>query len=62
LIVGIQGCGKSLAAKTIAREWKMPLLKLDAGRLYDKYVGSPKKLSPGSFAGRKDGPGCALDG
>jgi SpoVK/Ycf46/Vps4 family AAA+-type ATPase len=39
LIVGIQGCGKSLAAKAIAREWNMPLLKLDAGRLYNKYVG-----------------------
>lgn len=39
LIVGIQGCGKSLAAKTIAREWQMPLLKLDAGRLYNKFVG-----------------------
>ncbi|MEM1241771.1 MAG: AAA family ATPase [Cyanobacteria bacterium P01_H01_bin.26] len=43
LIVGIQGCGKSLAAKTIAREWQMPLLKLDAGRLYDKYVGGSEK-------------------
>jgi hypothetical protein len=43
LIVGIQGCGKSLAAKTIAREWQMPLLKLDAGRLYDKYVGESEK-------------------
>jgi ATPase family associated with various cellular activities (AAA) len=43
LIVGIQGCGKSLAAKTIARAWKMPLLKLDAGRLYDKYVGESEK-------------------
>ncbi|MEM9004420.1 MAG: AAA family ATPase [Cyanobacteria bacterium P01_F01_bin.86] len=43
LIVGIQGCGKSLAAKTIAREWRMPLLKLDAGRLYDKYVGESEK-------------------
>ncbi len=43
LIVGIQGCGKSLAAKTIARQWKMPLLKLDAGRLYDKYVGESEK-------------------
>ncbi|MEO1403980.1 MAG: AAA family ATPase [Cyanobacteria bacterium J06635_1] len=43
LIVGIQGCGKSLAAKTIAREWAMPLLKLDAGRLYDKYVGESEK-------------------
>jgi AAA+ superfamily predicted ATPase len=39
MIVGIQGCGKSLAAKAIAREWNMPLLKLDAGRLYNKYVG-----------------------
>ena len=43
LIVGIQGCGKSLAAKTIARQWRMPLLKLDTGRLYDKYVGSSEK-------------------
>lgn len=43
LIVGIQGCGKSLAAKTIAREWKIPLLKLDAGRLYDKYVGESER-------------------
>lgn len=43
LIVGIQGCGKSLAAKTIARQWQMPLLKLDTGKLYDKYVGSSEK-------------------
>jgi SpoVK/Ycf46/Vps4 family AAA+-type ATPase len=37
--VGVQGCGKSLAAKAIAQAWQMPLLKLDAGRLYNKYVG-----------------------
>ena len=43
LIVGIQGCGKSLTAKVIAKVWKMPLLKLDAGRLYDKYVGESEK-------------------
>ncbi len=43
LLVGVQGCGKSLAAKFIAREWGMPLLKLDAGRLYDKYVGESEK-------------------
>jgi hypothetical protein len=43
LIVGIQGCGKSLAAKVIAREWGMPLLKLDAGRLFDKYIGETEK-------------------
>jgi hypothetical protein len=39
LLVGVQGCGKSLAAKVIARELGVPLLKLDAGRLYDKYIG-----------------------
>ncbi len=43
LIVGIQGCGKSLAARAIAREWCMPLLKLDAGKLYDKYIGESEK-------------------
>lgn len=43
LLVGVQGCGKSLAAKCIAREWGMPLLKLDAGRLYDKYMGESEK-------------------
>jgi SpoVK/Ycf46/Vps4 family AAA+-type ATPase len=43
LLVGIQGCGKSLAAKYVARCWRMPLLKLDAGRLYDKYIGESEK-------------------
>ena len=43
LIVGIQGCGKSLSAKVIARQWRLPLLKLDAGRLYDKFVGESEK-------------------
>lgn len=43
LLVGVQGCGKSLAAKTIARSWQLPLLRLDAGRLYDKFVGESEK-------------------
>ncbi|HEX6085503.1 MAG TPA: AAA family ATPase, partial [Thermoanaerobaculia bacterium] len=43
LFVGVQGCGKSLAAKAIARAWQLPLLKLDAGRLYEKYVGESEK-------------------
>jgi hypothetical protein len=43
LLVGVQGCGKSLAAKFVARQWQLPLLKLDAGRLYDKYVGESEK-------------------
>ena len=43
LFAGVQGCGKSLAAKFIAREWHLPLLKLDAGCLYEKYVGESEK-------------------
>jgi SpoVK/Ycf46/Vps4 family AAA+-type ATPase len=43
LIVGVQGCGKSLSAKVIARSWGLPLLKLEAGRLFDKYVGESEK-------------------
>ncbi len=43
MLVGVPGCGKSLAAKAIAREWQLPLLKLDAGRLFDKYVGESEK-------------------
>ena len=39
LLVGVPGCGKSLCAKAVAMEWKLPLLKLDTGRLYDKYMG-----------------------
>lgn len=39
LLVGIQGTGKSLSAKTIAFEWKFPLLRLDVGRLFGGIVG-----------------------
>jgi MoxR-like ATPase len=43
MLVGVPGCGKSLAAKAIAREWQLPLLKLDAGRLFDKFIGESEK-------------------
>jgi hypothetical protein len=45
LLVGVQGCGKSLAAKYIARRWGLPLVKLDAGRLSDKYIGESDRNS-----------------
>ncbi|NEQ33884.1 MAG: AAA family ATPase [Leptolyngbya sp. SIO4C5] len=35
LILGVPGCGKSLVAKTTARLWGLPLLRLDMGRVYD---------------------------
>jgi hypothetical protein len=40
LLLGVQGCGKSHAAHAVAAGWKLPMLRLDAGRLYDKYVGA----------------------
>lgn len=43
LLVGVPGSGKSLAAKSIARRWNLPLLKLEMGRLYDKYIGESEK-------------------
>lgn len=39
LLAGIQGTGKSLCAKTIAAEWRLPLLRLDVGRLFGGIVG-----------------------
>jgi possible ATP-binding protein len=39
LLVGMPGCGKSLAAKASARLFNVPLLRLDIGRLLGKYVG-----------------------
>jgi hypothetical protein len=43
LLVGVQGCGKSLAAKEIAREWGVPLARLDPSRLFDKYIGESER-------------------
>lgn len=43
LLLGVPGCGKSLCAKAVARDWMIPLLRLDTGVLYDKYVGETEK-------------------
>ncbi len=43
LLVGVPGCGKSMAVKTIAANWNLPLLRLDATQLYDKYIGESEK-------------------
>jgi SpoVK/Ycf46/Vps4 family AAA+-type ATPase len=40
LLVGIPGCGKSLTAVTVGREWELPLLRLDMGRMFSGLVGS----------------------
>ena len=40
LLLGVPGCGKSLTAKSIANEWKQPLLRLDIGKVFQAEVGS----------------------
>ncbi len=43
LLLGVQGCGKSLTAKAIASTWKLPLLRLDMGRIFSGLVGSSEE-------------------
>jgi hypothetical protein len=43
IILGVQGCGKSMCARAIAGEWKLPLVKFDTAAIYDKYVGETEK-------------------
>ncbi len=43
LLLGVQGCGKSLVAKAIAAQWNLPLLKLDVGRIFGSLVGQSEE-------------------
>lgn len=43
VLLGVQGCGKSMAAKAVAADWEVPLLRLEAGRIYDKFIGESDK-------------------
>jgi AAA+ superfamily predicted ATPase len=43
LLLGVQGCGKSLCAKAVASLWKLPLLRFDLGRMFSSLVGSSEE-------------------
>ncbi|AQS39718.1 AAA+ family ATPase [Shewanella psychrophila] len=43
LLLGVQGSGKSLAAKAVAGMWQRPLLRMDMSALYNKYIGETEK-------------------
>lgn len=43
LLIGIPGCGKSLTAKAVANLWRMPLLRLDMGKVFAGIVGSSEE-------------------
>ncbi|MEK7859443.1 MAG: AAA family ATPase [Elusimicrobiota bacterium] len=40
LLLGVQGCGKSLCAKALSAAWRQPLLRLDVSRIFSSLVGS----------------------
>lgn len=43
VLLGVQGGGKSLAARAIAGEWGLPLLRLDFGAIYNKFHGETER-------------------
>jgi hypothetical protein len=43
LMLGVQGCGKSLCAKAVANQWQLPLLRFDMGRMFGSLVGSSEE-------------------
>lgn len=49
LLLGVQGCGKSLAARATAGVFGLPLLRLDFGLLYSKYYGETEKNLRNAF-------------
>ena len=43
MLLGVQGCGKSLAAKAVAGAWGVPLMRLDFGALFNKFLGETER-------------------
>jgi len=50
MLLGVQGGGKSLAAKCVAGAWGLPLLRLDFGALYNKFFGETERNLRNSLA------------
>jgi AAA+ superfamily predicted ATPase len=60
LLLGVQGCGKSLAAKAVAGVFETPLLRLDMGGLYNKYHGETEKNLRDALASAEQLAPCVL--
>jgi len=43
LLLGVQGCGKTLCAKAVSSQWQLPLLRFDMGRMFGSFVGSSEE-------------------
>ncbi|MBB1473197.1 AAA family ATPase [Luteimonas sp. MC1782] len=60
LLLGVQGCGKSLLAKSIAGGLGVPLVRLDFGTLYDKYHGETEKNLRAALSSTEQLAPCVL--
>ncbi len=60
LLLGVQGCGKSLAARVVAHRLNFPLVRLEAARLFDKYIGESEKRLDRAFAAVERMAPCVL--
>ena len=60
LLLGVQGCGKSMLAKATAAGFGVPLLRLDFGTLYDKYHGETEKNLRDALASAEQLAPCVL--
>ena len=60
LLLGVQGCGKSMLAKATAGGFGVPLLRLDFGTLYDKYHGETEKNLRSALASAEQLAPCVL--
>lgn len=60
LLLGVQGCGKSLLAKAIAGGFGVPLVRLDFGTLYDKYHGETERNLREAIASTEQLAPCVL--
>ena len=60
LLLGVQGCGKSLAAKAVAGGFGVPLVRLDFGTLYDKFQGETEKNLREALASAEQVAPCVL--
>lgn len=60
LLTGVPGCGKSLAAKCVAASWRLPLIRLDLGKIYSRWIGSSEENVRAAIATTEAVAPCVL--
>ena len=60
LLVGVPGCGKSLSAKSISANWKLPLYRLDIAPVQGKFVGQSEQQLKDALATAENMSPCIL--